>query len=257
MAKRRQGGSALIIKTLALPESEVRTTPDKRVAVYDTVKAVTGAKNPHQVWNDMKKQYPEVLQKTENFKFPGRGQRSTPVTNKEGLVYVLSLLPGTVGHEIREDAAALIVRYIEGDATLAEEIIDRQDDPEQLQRIALRAKGKQARSLLTRTIQAHGGEGGTQGPNTYRTASSMFNRAITQHSSKEIQTYTGEAATRDGLPSIHLTMFMMGEELLAHTVKREHIYGHAALVETSGKIAKTMEALCREYGVPPFPPTKE
>jgi hypothetical protein len=253
MAKRVQVGSALIIKTLALPETEVRTTHDKRVAVYDVMAAV-GVKSPREVFARLCKEYPEVVTRCDSFKFPGRGQQQTRVTNKEGLVYILSLLPGAVGHDIREDAAHLIVRYMEGDPSLAEEMIDKQDDPDTLQRLALWAKGKGVRSLLTRTIQAHGGESSKQGPNTYQTVSSMFNRVITKHSSKEIQTYTGERATRDGLPSIHLTMFMMGEELLAHTVQQRQVYGHAALVETSGKIARTMEALCQEYGVPPFPP---
>lgn len=256
MERRQQTGHALVIKTLALPEREVRTTPDKRVSVYDAIKAVTGTRNARVVHDRICERYPEVVAKCYNFKFPGRGQRPTPVTNKQGLVYIFSLLPGTVGHEIREDAATLIVRYIEGDATLAEEMIDRQEDPDTLQRLAVRAKGKGVRLLMTQTIQAHGGESGPQ-VNTYRTVSSMFNKAVMRHPSQEIQRYTGERNTRDGLPSIHLTMLMMAEELYAHRVKQERVYGHGPLVEASGVVAQTMADLCTQYRVPPFPPDEE
>src|SRR5215831_13321875 len=241
---REQGGrmakrvpKTVEIKTFVFPdfpEGAIRTTPDKRVSVYDAIRVATGAKNPHQVWNDLKKTYPEVLQKTESYKFPGRGQLPTPVTNKEGFIRILVFLPGEEAKRFRDIAVPVIVRYLEADATLAEEIIDRQTDPEVLHRLALRAKSKEVRSILTGTIKSHGGisENGYS-RNTYAQVTHNVQYPVLRHKASEVQAYTGQRLTRDGIPSLHLTMIMMSEQLYAHGVETKQLYGHQQLVEES------------------------
>lgn len=75
---------------------------------------IGGKKNPRQAWNAICETHSEVVLKTDNFQFPGMGQRPTPVTNKEGLFYIIGLLPGAVGRSYREDAAKLMLAKIEG-----------------------------------------------------------------------------------------------------------------------------------------------
>ncbi len=93
---------------------EIRVTSDERYSVFDVVEVIGGKKNPWDAWNALSEQFPEVLGKVEDFKFPGRGQRLTPVTNKEGLLYIIGLLPGAVGRTYREDAAKLMLSKVEG-----------------------------------------------------------------------------------------------------------------------------------------------
>jgi KilA-N domain len=64
---------------------EVRITPDGRVSVYDGIGYLLGNKNPYQVWNDLTERIPVFLQKTEEYKFPGKGgsARLTPVATLE------------------------------------------------------------------------------------------------------------------------------------------------------------------------------
>jgi hypothetical protein len=244
-----------ISTNLILPEGVVRTTPDKRVSVFDSITAATGAKNAREVWNRLKAQYPEVVTTCDSYKCSGRGQLPTPVTNKEGFVHILGLLPGAQAEAFRRASAKLIVRFFEGDPTLAEEIIERVDDPEALERIELRAKTKRQRLIFTQTIQAHGGVSGKQGElNTYRDVSGMFNKAVTGNPAKAIQEYTGESNTRDGLPSLHLTLLMLAEELFAHNVNESPVYGHHALVEAGGQVCTTIRQICQAHRVPHFPP---
>jgi hypothetical protein len=40
-------------------------------------------------WHDIVLQYPEVESCTRHFKFPGQGQRNTPVTDARGIVEIL------------------------------------------------------------------------------------------------------------------------------------------------------------------------
>jgi hypothetical protein len=105
---------------------------DGKVSVFDAIEFTTGQKNPHQVWKNLTDRVPEVLQKVENFKFPGKGQRETPVATLEGFLEILVLLPGKVAAMVREKAVRTLVRAMRGDLTLVEEILDRIQDPKGL-----------------------------------------------------------------------------------------------------------------------------
>jgi hypothetical protein len=96
---------------------EIRVTPDERYSVFDVVEVIGGKKNPRDAWKSLVEDFPEVVARTDSFKFPGRGQQLTPVTNKEGLLHIIGLLPGAVGRTYREDAAKLMLSKIEGRST--------------------------------------------------------------------------------------------------------------------------------------------
>lgn len=107
---------------------EVRTTLDGRVSVYDSIAYVTGHANPRDVWSDLTVRFPEVVGKTDNFQFPGKGQRLTPIATLEVFLEILVLLPGKVASMVRERAVKTLVRAMRGDITLVEEILDRIQD---------------------------------------------------------------------------------------------------------------------------------
>jgi hypothetical protein len=125
---------------------EVRFTPDGRVSVYDAIAFVTGISNPRDTWDDLKKRVPEVVGKTDNFQFPGKGQRPTPVTDLQGFGEIVVLLPGKVAAAVREKAVRTLIRAMKGDPTLIEEILDRIQNPEDLWNIEenIRARRTQA-----------------------------------------------------------------------------------------------------------------
>lgn len=104
-----------MVQNLALKNyGEIRITPDERYSVFDVIEVIGGKKNPRDAWKALSEQFTEVVGKTDSFKFPGKGQHLTPVTNKEGLLYIIGLLPGAVGRTYREDAAKLMLAKIEG-----------------------------------------------------------------------------------------------------------------------------------------------
>ena len=57
-----------------------------RVSVLDVISAVASldSNNSSNVYNRIKEQFPEVGTMCTHFKFPGRGQRDTPVTCAKG-----------------------------------------------------------------------------------------------------------------------------------------------------------------------------
>ena len=109
---------------------EIRVTHDFRYSVYDIIEVIGGKKNPRDSWKALSEPFPEVVAKTDNFQFAGVGQRPTPVTSKEGVLYIIGLLPGTVGKSYREDAANLMLAKIEGLKAQSQITLDSEFTPE-------------------------------------------------------------------------------------------------------------------------------
>ena len=77
-------------------------------------------------------QYPEVGTNCSNLKFPGRGQRDTPVVDVRGIVEIVMLLPGRHAARVRRQAAELLCRYLGGDLALVDEVYRNRGFQEQL-----------------------------------------------------------------------------------------------------------------------------
>ena len=103
---------------------KIRKTSEapQRVSVYDLIAAITEDKNPRTTFQRLQTDYSEVVALCYNFKFSGSGQRETPVTDAEGAVIIMNLLPGKKAAEFRKACADIIVRYLGGDETLIGEI---------------------------------------------------------------------------------------------------------------------------------------
>ena len=70
-----------------ISDSEIRVNENGYYSVFDVIK-FCGKKNPHDAWKSLTDQHPEVIGKTENFKFAGRGQRETPGANKSVTIHL-------------------------------------------------------------------------------------------------------------------------------------------------------------------------
>ena len=88
----------------------IRTTTDRRISVIDVARAITGhaADYASQAVRNVSDQYPEVREKITDFKFPGRGQRNTPVTDVRGIVQNLEVPPTERSYRERGAAAICI-----------------------------------------------------------------------------------------------------------------------------------------------------
>lgn len=93
---------------------EIRVTPDGRYSIFDVVEVIGGKKNPRDAWKALTEQFPEAVEKSDSYKFPGRGQQFTLVADKASILYIIGLLPGAVGRSYREEAAKLMLAKIEG-----------------------------------------------------------------------------------------------------------------------------------------------
>ena len=112
---------------------EVRFTDDGRVSIYDAIIFVTGQKNPREVWKRLQEAYPVFVPKCDKYKFPGRGgkARPTPVADLQTFLEILVVLPGKLAAHVREEAVRTLIRSMNGDLTLVDEILERVKESQQ------------------------------------------------------------------------------------------------------------------------------
>ena len=99
----------------------------KKGSVYDVVQLVTGCDKFHtsETFAGIVAKFPEVDEKVVNLKFPGRGQRPTPVAYLKDLVEIAWLCPGKHAKEFRRTGAVTLCRALGGDLSLVDEIRER------------------------------------------------------------------------------------------------------------------------------------
>jgi len=134
---------------------QIRVTPEGQPSVFDMLKTLGGQKNPWDCWDRLVGVHPEVLGKCEDFRFPGQGQRITPVArDKEAAFYILGLLPGTAGRSYREQAAKLFTAFLDNPSSVAAAAIERMTEDEQ-ERLEARLKGKRTRHTFTDALKTY------------------------------------------------------------------------------------------------------
>ena len=94
-----------------------RENSQGQISIIDVIVALTG-KNQKWAAQDvsrMLKRYPELQQHVAYFKFPGRGQRDTPVADLATMTEIVLLIPGFKAIFARVEASKLILRLIKGE----------------------------------------------------------------------------------------------------------------------------------------------
>lgn len=92
-----------------------------RVSVYDLIPLFTGAVNPRMTWRDLTERLGNSIEFSMH-QFPGAGQRCTPVVDAQGVVKMVNNLSGPRAAYCRDACADIVVRYLEGDESLVQEI---------------------------------------------------------------------------------------------------------------------------------------
>jgi len=103
---------------------QLRTTPAGEVALIDVAMIFTGLASDQAglAVRRLLEGQAEIRSLISNFHFPGRGQRSIHVAPLAVALDFAFLLPGKAAAQMRRQAAALMVRYLGGDASLVEEV---------------------------------------------------------------------------------------------------------------------------------------
>lgn len=223
--------------------AKIRRTEDGRCSVYDLIGAA-GKGNPRDAWKSLIEEYPEVVGKTDNFKFPGRGQKETPVTDLEGWFYILGLLPGAMGKKYREEAAQLVTRYVQGDVTLAAEVADHNDNPEDLKWLEKRVKAKNTRNAFTATLAQHGVV-----DRGYADCTNNVYRGLYGGTAKQLKQQRGltkKDNLRDKMTTSEISQIDFAEDLTSRRLKKLGAHGNQECAEETLSVAKKVAELTAE-----------
>lgn len=140
-------------------DGSIRVTAAGQPSVFDMIKVLGGQKNPKQVWLRLKESNPEVVPKCDHLKFPGPGQRETPVARtKEDAYYILGLLPGAAGRKYREQAAQLFSAFLTDPASVAAAAVARMSGDEK-DWLEARLSGKRTRHTFSDNLKDAGVQG--------------------------------------------------------------------------------------------------
>jgi hypothetical protein len=104
------------------------------VSVLDVIGTVTKQPPKHcsTIFARLEHQYPEVSSICGNFKFNGRGQKETPVADAKSIVQIIMHLPSRQAAAYKVNIASTFARYLGGDVSLANEVLQNQRIQESL-----------------------------------------------------------------------------------------------------------------------------
>jgi len=141
--------------------------------------AITGQtqSNSAVAFKRLQHDHPEVTANSSDFKFRGRGQRDTPVTDVRGIVEIIMLLPGQQTARVRRQAAELLVRYLGGDMRIIDEVCALRGLQEEL----ATARPDDPRRIFGEAVEASGSHGPV-GAQLVRIISTVERRLTAQES---------------------------------------------------------------------------
>jgi len=227
-----------------LDNASIRRTLDGRVSVYDLIAVIGQQEDPYNTWKSLSEKYPEVLTKCQNFRFPGRGQRETPVTSREGWAHIIGLLPGVIGRKYRESVANLVSHYLEADITLAADIIDRNNNQQELEWMESRIRGKLTRRRLTGALKSHGVGGNGYARCTNQTYVGLF--GTTAQGMRKQKGLSDKANWRDHADISELNRISFTEDLSGKSVNRKNAQGNNECANVCYDVAKRVADLERD-----------
>eukprot|EP00960_Hanusia_phi_P002940 87231-Hanusia_phi.AAC.1 len=106
--------------------ASIRVTKDvpMKFSVIDMICHATQKNNNDsaQEFRRLKANNPEIRTICSDFKFPGQGQRETPVADAEGMLEIIMLLPGQLAAKHRRRIAKVFIRFLAGDQSLHAEL---------------------------------------------------------------------------------------------------------------------------------------
>lgn len=229
-------------------DGEIRITSNGQPSVFDMIKILGGQKNPRRCWGRLAETHPEVVAKTDNFKFTGAGQRETPVAkDKEAVFYILGLLPGEVGRKYREQSAKLFTKWLQDPAGLVGDLAEQLEEDQQ-KKLEARLKGKRTRHKFTDALKERG-VGGRYG---YANCTNAIYEPVLGASARGMKLRIAEReglvvakvkSVRDHMTLDELTDVEFAEDVAEAQIRRHDIYGNYGCELAARKSAEHVKKL--------------
>ncbi|MGL5065732.1 MAG: hypothetical protein ACRC62_37660 [Microcoleus sp.] len=233
--------------SLAVDSINVRKTEDERFSVYDAIQFIAQKKNQRMVWKRLSEQYPEVVTNVTTCKFPGAGQRETPVADKTTIIEIIALLPGEVGGKTRKAAVELLLQYIEAPEELAKRAIAKINDADKLKEVhedAFRKYINHYHPLMGKIKQRDG-----LSPTTYQHANTLNTKACMGAEPAIIKARRGGKTAREHATSEELSRLAVLQEAQCAGLKKVDARGHSEISGVIQNAADEFQLFLEKFGV--------
>lgn len=233
--------------TTEINGEKIRRTADGKASVYDLLSAA-GAKNPRDMFKRMAAAYPHSVAICDAMKLPRQdGKMSaqpTPVCDEAGWRRILTVLPGVMGSQYREAANQLVDLFVKADIRVAESIVERNDNPKDMDRLQARMDGKKVRNVFTSVIAQHGGSGGLKG--AYAQTSIATCRGVTGYRPSDLREVRKiPKNTRDGFTKEELVRTAYIEQISSIAMESNNVQGNGEIIGSHQEVVNLEGALYR------------
>ena len=233
----------------------IRFSGDRRFSVYDVLVAFGCYSNQDTARITFKRildKYSEVSTFCSDFKFPGRGQRETPVATEEGIYQILMLCPGKRGAEFRSWAAKIVRerREEESNPELAysrgrqRAIKIWRKNGLSDQDIVARIQGIERRHFFCDTLQLHGVEGAGYAMCTNAIYEELFDGTAAEL--REERNLPAKANVRDSFSMLESSATMFAEAKAADTIKKRNLQGNKECRDASQRAGRAVRKVLDE-----------
>jgi hypothetical protein len=235
------------MNSLSIDSINVRKTEDSQYSVFDAIRFIAQKKNEHMVWKRLSGQYPEVLTNVKTYKFPGAGQKVTPVANKATIIEIISLLPGDVGGATRKAAIELLLKYIEAPDELAKQAIAKITDIDKLRDVHETAFRKYITTYHPVMSEIKKRDG--LSPTTYQHVNTLNTKACLGAEPSIIKAKRGGKTAREHATSEELSRLAVLQEMQCCGLKKVDARGHSEISTVVQSAADKFQSMLEEFGV--------
>lgn len=226
----------------------IRSTSNGQFSVYDVLVAfgVTDKAHCQETLKRILQKHSEVNSFCGNFKFPGRGQKETPITDEEGMYKILMLCPGNRGAEFRKWASRIIKERVEeeNDGELAynrgraRAIRVWQRHGMTAKDIDARLKGIEQRHLYTDTLKLHGVSGMGYAQCTNVLYQELFD--CTANELKEQRRLKKTDSARDSFDYLESAATMFAEAKATRDIETNNLHGNNECKKATQKASRAV-----------------
>lgn len=233
--------------SLTIESVNVRKTDDGLYSVFDAIRFIAQKKNEHMVWKRIQGNHPEILTNVKTSKFPGAGQKLTPVADKATIVEIISLLPGKIGGETRRAAIELLLKYIEAPEELAKQAISKITDVDKLKGVLEVAHAKYINVYHPLMGEIKHREG--LSPTTYQYVNSINTRACMGAEPSIIKAKRGGKTAREHATAEELSRLAVLQEAQCAGLRKQDAQGHSDISRITQNAADEFQQFLEKFGV--------
>jgi hypothetical protein len=222
-------------------KSSVRATPDGRIHALEALRSLGLSGVPEEL---------EALARAHGLRpslrsFGGVREAALSYTEYAMLVFSLDTLEA---RRWRGRAREILRRYLEGDVTLAAEVVERSPSPGHRRWLSARLESVESRKRFMSTVAKHGGEG-----HIYQQVSSLSNQSVLKMNSADFRRARKARNTRDGMTATELLRLSYLEAATSKAIEQRRARGNEQILRLHRQNAEIEQQLWEQTEQPDNP----